>query len=236
MPAQSQSDNKRPNVVLIMGDDIGFSDLGCFGSEIHTPNLDRLANNGVRFTQFYNMAKCNPTRSSLFTGLYLPRKNANNAQPFSQMLRNAGYYTAMCGKEHFDEWVPEHCTAEQCFDNQFVFAIGNPYFMPPDGKTRSPYRLNGKKLDFKEIQVDNPPFFKTNVLTDYALRFLDNAEESGKPFLMYLPYHAAHYPLQVPEEDIAKYRGKYKKGWDVIRQQRYEKQKRLGVIPENATL
>lgn len=236
LPAQSHSENERPNIVLIMGDDIGFSDLGCFGSEIHTPNLDRLANKGVRFTQFYNMAKCNPTRSSLFTGLYLPRKNAANAQPFSQILRNAGYYAAMCGKEHFDDWVPERCYAEQCFDNQFVFAVGNPYFMPPDGKTRSPYRLNGKKLDSKEIQVDNPPFFKTNVLTDYALRFLDNADESGKPFLMYLPYHAAHYPLQALEEDIVKYRGKYKKGWDVVRQQRYEKQKRLGVIPENAAL
>ncbi|MDP8245422.1 MAG: arylsulfatase [Candidatus Hinthialibacter antarcticus] len=235
-PLNAQCNAERPNVVFIMGDDIGFSDLGCYGAEIQTPNLDRLANRGVRFTQFYNMAKCNPTRSSLFTGLYLPRKNANNAQPFPQQLRNAGYYTAMCGKEHFDDWVPERCYADQCFDDRFIYAVGNEYFIPPSGKLAKPFRLNGKELATGEISVNKKPFYKTDVVTDYALRFLDRSKEQDKPFFLYLPYNAAHYPLQAREEDIAKYRGKYKKGWDAIRQQRFEKQKQLGVIPANATL
>lgn len=230
------SKEQRPNVVLIMADDVGFADIGCYGSEIKTPNLDKLGNQGVRFTNFYNMAKCNPTRSSLFTGLYIPREDAQNAQPFTQPMRSAGYYTAMCGKEHFDKWVPQRCYSESCFDDVFNYAIGNTYFIPPNGKFRSPFKLNGKELKIDEMPVYDPPFYKTDVVTTYALDFLDKAKKKDDPFFLYLPYHPAHYPLQARKEDIAKYRGKYKKGWDKIRQERFQRQKELGVIPQDCKL
>jgi len=235
-PIRRTTDERRPNVVLIVGDDIGFSDIGCFGAEIDTPNLDRLAANGLRFTQFYNMAKCNPTRSSLFTGLYLPRKGAKHAQSFPQLLRRAGYYTAMCGKEHFDGWVPKRCRASQCFDDSFTYWAINNYFIPPNGKFKNPFTLNGKRLAIDEINAEKEPFYKTDVVTDYALRFLNEAEERNEPFLLYLPYHAAHYPLQARPADIAKYRGKYKQGWDAIRLARFQRQKQLGIIAEDCRL
>lgn len=228
--------DKRPNVILMMGDDIGYSDLGCYGAEIETPNLDRLANKGVRFTQMYNMAKCNPTRSSLFTGMYLPRDHAENAQAFPQLMRDAGYYTAMSGKEHFDKWVPQRCYADQCFDDRFIYSVINEYFVPPDGEFENPFFLNGKQVEPKDMLVEEEPFYKTDVVTNYALQFLDNVNQNDQPFYLYLPYHPAHYPLQAREEDIAKYRGKYKRGWDVIRQERFERQKDLGVIPADCKL
>ncbi len=235
-PASAQEKDLRPNVILIMGDDIGFSDIGCYGAEIHTPNIDRLANKGVRFTNFYNMAKCNPTRSSLFTGLYLPRKNAENAQSYSQLMRDTGYYTAMSGKEHFDGWVPKRCYADQCFDDRFYYPVINEYFIPPDGTFDRPFYLNGEKIHHSEMLVKKKPFYKTDVVTNYALQYMDQAHRNQQPFYLYLPYHSAHYPLQAREEDIAKYRGQYKKGWDTIRQERFEKQKALGVIPPGCQL
>lgn len=235
-PHRRTGKQSRPNVVLIVGDDIGFSDIGCYGSEIATPNLDNLAAKGQRFTQFYNMAKCNPTRSSLMTGLYLPRENSENAQPFPQLMRQAGYYTAMSGKEHFDGWVPNRCRAVNCFDDSFAYEKINNYFVPPSGKFNNPFMLNGKKIAAKDIPVNDPPFYKTDVVTDYALDFLDKATRQDKPFLLYLPYHPGHYPLQARKEDIAKYRGKYKRGWDVIRKERFERQKKLGVIDKNCKL
>lgn len=227
---------QQPNIILIVGDDIGFSDIGCYGAEINTPNLDKLGTNGLRFTQFYNMAKCNPTRSSLLTGLYLQGRNAKNAQAFPQLMRQAGYYTAMCGKEHFNGWVPKNCYADQCFDDSFVYWVINRYFIPPDGTFEHPFKLNGKVLEVKDIKTSKQPFYKTDVITDYALDFIDNARKQNKPFFLYLPYHSAHYPLQARKEDIAKYRGSYKEGWDKIRQKRFEKQKDLGIIPKDCRL
>ena len=232
----AEAKQSRPNIILIIGDDIGVSDIGCYGSEIRTPNLDKLASNGLRFTQFYNMAKCNPTRSSLMTGLYLPRNNAKNAQAFPQLMRRAGYYTAMSGKEHFDKWVPNRCRAENCFDDSFAYWAINHYFIPPNGKFAHPFILNGKEIAVKDIPVKKEPFYKTDIVTDYALGFLDKAVKQDKPFLLYLPYHPGHYPLQARKEDIAKYRGKYKRGWDVIRKERFEKQKKLGVIDKDCKL
>ena len=233
---KAKGSGKRPNIVLIVGDDIGFSDIGCYGSEIKTPNLDKLAANGIRFTQFYNMAKCNPTRSSLFTGLFLPRENAENAQAFPTVLRQAGYFTAMSGKEHFDDWVPKRCYAEHCFDESLTFWANNEYFIPPSGKFKQPFKKNGKEIPISQIPVNEPPFYKTDVLTDYALKYLDLAKEKNKPFFLYLPYNAAHYPLQARKKDIAKYRGTYKKGWDKVREARYKRQESLGVIPDGCKL
>ena len=118
---------QKPNIVIIMADDIGISDIGSYGGEILTPNIDRLANGGMRFTTFYNMAKCNPTRSSLLTGLY---KGGNGAVHLAQLTKQAGYYNIMSGKEHFDSWVPDYCKAENVFDHSFYFWATTEYFRP----------------------------------------------------------------------------------------------------------
>ena len=108
---------EKPNIILIMADDIGFSDIGAYGSEINTPNIDALANGGMRFTTFYNMAKCNPTRSSMLTGLY---NGGDGAVHLAHLTKQAGYTNIMSGKEHFDKWVPEYCRAENTFDHSFT--------------------------------------------------------------------------------------------------------------------
>ena len=227
----------KPNVILIMGDDIGYSDIGCYGSEIDTKNLDRLAQNGIRFTQFTNMAKCNPTRSSLFTGLFLGEKqNSENARSIGNIMRKAGYYTGIFGKEHFDKWVPENCYAVKSFDESLVFWAINQYFNPPNGNFQNPFKYNGKELDIKNMPISKKPFYKTDVFTDYALRFLEKTKKKDKPFFLYLPYHVAHYPLQAREEDIKKYRGKYFKGWDKLREERFKKQNEMGILPPNTKL
>ncbi len=223
----------RPNIVLIMGDDIGFSDIGCYGGEIKTPNIDKLANGGLRFSTFYNMAKCNPTRSSMLTGLY---KGGNGAVHLAQLTKQAGYYNIMSGKEHFDSWVPDYCKAENVFDRSFYFWATTEYFRPPSGEFERPFYLEGRELKADEIKYEKSPMYKTDFITDYALNWLDEAFAKEDPFFLYLPYHAAHYPLQARPEDIAKYRGKYKKGWDQLRAERFKKMKKLGVIPQNTKL
>jgi arylsulfatase A-like enzyme len=227
----NRNTSKRPNIIIIVGDDIGFSDIGCYGSEINTPNLDKLAENGIRFSHFYNMAKCNPTRSSLLTGLY---KGDERAISFTQLLRDAGYTTITSGKEHFDKWVPQHCYAKNSFDKSFTFWASTEYFIPPKGEFRRPFFIDGKQLKVDEINCRQKPFYKTDVITDYALDWLDEPLKEKKPFFLFLAYHVAHYPLQAREEDIQKYRGKYKMGWDKIRQERFDRMKQIGII-DNAT-
>ena len=229
----SEANIKRPNIILIMADDIGISDIGCYGSEIMTPNIDRLANEGLRFTTFYNMAKCNPTRSSLLTGLY---KGGNGAVHIAQLTQKAGYYNIMSGKEHFDRWVPDYCKAENVFDHSFNFWATTEYFRPPSGQFERPFYLEGRELKAEEIEYKKSPMYKTDFITDYALKWLDEAFETETPFFLYLPYHAAHYPLQARVEDIAKYRGKYLKGWDLLREQRYNMMQKLGVLTKNTKL
>lgn len=224
---------ERPNIVLIMADDMGFSDIGSYGSEIQTPNIDFLAEGGMRFATFYNMAKCNPTRSSLLTGLYT---GGNGAVHLAHLTKKAGYENIMSGKEHFDPWVPEYCKAENVFDQAFTFWATTEYFRPPSGNFERPFYLNGRELRAEEIQFEQSPMYKTDFITDYALHWLDDTFEKDKPFFLYLPYHAAHYPLQARPVDIAKYRGTYLKGWDKLRKERFAKMKQLGVITENTEL
>jgi len=226
-------EQKKPNIVLIMADDIGISDIGCYGSEIQTPNIDRLANEGVRFSTFYNMAKCNPTRSTMLTGLY---QGGNGAVHLAHLTRQAGYHNIMSGKEHFDSWVPEYCSAEHVFDHSFYFWATTEYFLPPSGEFERPFYLEGREISASEIEYEKAPMYKTDFITDYALKWLEDGIEKENPFFLYLPYHAAHYPLQARPEDIAKYRGKYLKGWDSIRPERFERMKRMGVLPENTLL
>ena len=165
-----------------MADDVGYSDIGPYGSEIRTPHLDRLADGGLRFTQFYNMAKCETTRAALHTGLFFAKRGAGNARSLGGLLRDAGYRTAMTGKEHFSGWVPDHVYARHNFDDALTYPVLNQFFIPPDGAWQNPFFLDGEEIAVEDMPVSDPPFYKTDVLTDYALRFLDNAEASGKPF------------------------------------------------------
>lgn len=223
-----------PNVILIMGDDIGFSDLGCFGSEIETPNLDRLAEGGLRFSQFYNMAKCNPTRSSMLTGMFYGGKECTL---LGQEMQRAGYRTMMCGKEHYDGWIPKSLRLPAGYDRSFYYPLISSYFLPSSGKYENTFHLDGNPLSADEIEAERKPLFKTDFVTDYALRFLDEAaKKDDQPFFLYVAYNAAHYPLQARSEDIARYRGKYRKGWDEIRKERFERIKQLGLIARDARL
>jgi len=230
---RSPDESEKPNIVLIMADDIGFSDIGCYGGEINTPNIDRLAEGGLRFTTFYNMAKCNPTRSSLLTGLYHGGKGAVH---IAQLTKQAGYFNIMSGKEHFDKWVPDYCKAENVFDHSFYFWATTQYFRPPSGEFERPFYLEGRELKADEIKYEKAPMYKTDFITGYALRWLDEAFKKDSPFFLYLPYHAGHFPLQARPEDIARYRGKYMKGWDKLRHERYKRMLKLGVLPPNTKL
>jgi len=219
--------DNRPNIVLIMGDDIGFSDLSCYGGEIPTPNLDRLANQGIRFKQFYNMSKCETTRSVMLTGHYT---GDNRSISIGRVLRDAGYYTIHSGKEHFMPWVPKSEYAAPVFHESYTFWAANEFFIPPDSTFERPFLLNGKQLHARDLFYKGDEFFKTDAFTDFALDRLANREDKDQPFFLYLPYGAAHYPLQARKEDIDKFRGKYRTGWDQLRQQRYEKMIDLGIL------
>ena len=225
---------QKPNIVLILGDDIGYSDIGPFGSEIKTPNLDRLADEGIRFSNFYNMAKCEPSRSTLFSSLYEGGKNAVN---FAEILKNAGYYVIHSGKEHWMKWAPSRVFAKNIFNQSLTFEAMNEFFVPPSGEFARPFVLNGDTLKgIDGIYHEKDPFFKTDALTDNALRWMDEPVKKGQPFFLFLGYGAAHYPLQARPEDIEKYRGTYKKGWDKIREERMGRLKNMGLIAEDTQL
>lgn len=211
---------ERPNVVIVMVDDLGFSDLGCYGSEIETPRLDALAAQGVRMTNFYNTAKCHSSRVALLTGLYCDQAGSTSLSrgtTIAEQLRQAGYFTAMVGKWHLDDEPTDHG-----FDRYFGHLSGATNFFRGD-KT---FRLNGKP--FTAFGDD---FYTTVANTDYAIRFVDEAIQTDQPFLLYVAHNAPHYPLHALKEDYEKYRGRYSDGWDEIRNRRYEKQKILGLFP-----
>ncbi|WP_297090268.1 arylsulfatase [uncultured Draconibacterium sp.] len=224
---------ERPNIIVILGDDIGYSDIGPYGSEIQTPHLDRLADEGIRFAQFYNMAKCEPSRSSLFTGLYTGGPRAVN---IAQLLKNEGYYIIHSGKEHWMKWAPEQVYAANIADQALTFHAMNEFFEPPGGKWSNPFILNGKEVGVSEIYHEKKPFFKTDVLTDNALKWLEKPVDEGQPFFLFLGYGAAHYPLQARPDDIEKYRGTYKKGWDMIREERLQRLIEKKYFPEQTKL
>ena len=217
--------DSRPNIVLIMADDLGFSDLGCYGSEIETPNLDKLARQGLRFNQFYNTAKCHSSRICLLTGLYMfqaGNQEMNRGVTLAEALKPAGYHTMMVGKWHLDGEP-----TERGFDRYFGHLSGATNFFTGD----ETFRLNGKPF-----VVPKTGFYTTDAKTDYALKFLDEAREQQKPFLLYVAYNAPHYPLHVKESDFRKYERNYDVGWDRIREQRYQKQQQLGILPEGTKL
>lgn len=242
----------RPNIVLIMVDDMGFSDLGCYGGEIETPHIDRLAERGVKFSQFYNSGRCCPTRATLMTGLHphqvgighmtLPpkRKKNKNALPayqgylnqdcvtIAQVLRASGYTTLMTGKWHLGTHDKD-CWPEQRGFSKYYGCLsgGTCYFSPkaPRGIT-----LGNSPVTNLESTTDRP-YYVTDAFTDHAIRFIDESNsESDAPFFLYLAYTAPHWPIQAHEEELTKYRGKYRAGWDELRKHRYQRQIDLGLI------
>jgi len=217
-PAAERKDS-RPNLVVILVDDMGFSDLGCYGGEIRTPNLDGLARRGIRFTQFYNTAKCAPTRAALLSGLYHPEVGVgqlSDCMTLGEAMRRAGYFTVMAGK-----WHMTRQPTDRGFDRYFGHLSGATNFFRGDNT----FRLNGEPF-----KVPAKGFYTTDANTDYAIRFLDEARKSGKPFLLYLAYNAPHYPLQAPKEEVDKYLGKYTCGWDKLRKQRHSRQIEMGLF------
>lgn len=228
---------KRPNIVMIVSDDIGYSDLGCFGGEIPTPNLDKLATGGRRFSQLLTNPMCCPSRAALLTGLYptqagvgyytknygppgyLGRLN-DNCVTLAQVLKSVGYQTAISGKWHVSNWNnPESEPPARGFDESFCEIGGNGYF------TTERF-LNGKKIGVSP----NPSFYMTSAITNFAQKQIHSFANKADPFFLYTAYTAPHFPLQAPAADIADFHGKYGQGWDVLRQTRYDAAKRLGII------
>ncbi len=227
--AAQRSDDARPNIVVIMADDMGYSDLGSYGATvIQTPHLDRMAQEGLRFTQFYNNSKCTQSRASLLSGLYYQQTEnlkLQNHVTVAEVLEQAGYRTITAGKWHLDGPPP----SERGFERNFGFLGGlTNYFT---GKPGGPWRLNGKPYE-----VPEDDFYATHAFTDYSIEFVNEAVSQDKPFFLYLAYNAPHWPLHAPEETIDKYRGKFMMGWESLREQRYERQLDTGVIEEKWAL
>ena len=213
------ADAPRPNFLVVLVDDLGFSDLGCYGSEIDTPTLDKLAAEGLRFSQFYNTAKCHSSRVCLLTGEYCIQAGdvkLTRAVTSAEVLRQAGYFTAMTGKWHLTGQPTDFG-----FDRYFGHLSGSTNYYKGD-KT---FRLNGDVFD-----VPEKGFYTTVANVDYALDFLGDARKTKKPWYLYIAFNAPHAPLQPMEADYKKYLGRYDVGWDVIRDARLRKQAELGLL------
>ena len=223
----SSDAENRPNIIIIMADDLGYADLGCYGGEIKTPVLDSLAKNGVRFSQFYNTAKCHSSRVDLLTGMYCGQAGSSKLSvgpTIAEVLKPAGYKTIMVGKWHLDREP-----TDKGFEKYFGHLSGATNFFTGD----QTFRLNGKKYE-----VPQSGFYTTDAKTDYAIRFINETleDEKKKPFFLYLAYNAPHYPLHAPKEEVMKYRGKYKQGWNELRKKRYSKQIKMGLIQKDWAL
>ncbi len=230
---------KKPNIILIMVDDMGWSDIGPYGAEIiQTPNLDRLAKEGLRFRQFYNNAKCTTTRASLLTGLY-PRKGGRgiellteNMLTLGEAMRLAGYQTGISGKWHNGSRAP-HRPVDRGFDESYGLWDGCCNFFDP---SMPDPKFKGGRVRFfgegeKRITEFPKEFFTSDAFTDKAIAMIEKfAAKEEKPFFLYLPHTAPHYPLHAKPGDIAKYQGKFAEGWDVLHKKRHAKTVELGLI------
>ncbi len=229
--AISAAGSEQPNIILVMADDLGWSDIGCYGGEIGTPHIDSLARDGLRFTQFYNNAICGPTRASLLTGLYCQQvghrgdrwnepKDFNKCVTIGEVLQQTGYRTMMVGKwqgrdsaldRGFDRFFGPMCQAKISYFNEVK---DNPYY-----------------LDRERVELPQD-FYLTEALNDYAAGFLDEAIAGQQPFFLYVAHIAPHWPLHAREADVARYRDRYRtSGWDQIRSQRFERQQHAGLVP-----
>jgi len=245
-PSLGTPDQVRPNIIIFLVDDMGFSDIGCYGGEIRTPNVDRLAANGLRFSQFYNTGRCCPTRASLLTGLHPhqagighmtetpPMPSPLTNEPYqgylndrcvtiAQLLRKAGYHTLMTGKWHLGYHRKECWPLQRGFDKYFGILSGaSDYFKPTPPRG----------LTYMNESVEAPDgFYTTDAFTDYACRFVEESVETeDKPFFLYLAYNAPHWPLEAKTADLKKYEGKYKVGWHEISRRRLERQRAMGLV------
>ena len=240
----------RPNIVVILSDDMGFSDTGCYGGEISTPNLDALASGGLKFTQFYNTARCCPTRASLLTGLYphqagighmmedkgfdAYRGNLNRkCVTIAEALKPAGYRSYALGKWHVTRNTapdgPKHnWPLARGFDRYYGTIHGAGSFYDPSSLVRDNTMISA----FADPEYKPPVYYYTDAIADHAVRFLGEHEKdhTDKPFFMYVAFTAAHWPMHALPEDIAKYQGKYDGGYEPIRKARFEKAAKLGLI------
>ncbi len=233
----ASADASQPNVLLIMCDDMGFSDIGCYGGEIETPNLDRLASEGMRFTQFYNNAKCTTTRASITTGLY-PRFGTRdhlrkNMVTLGEVMGQAGYATALCGKWHLGRSETTH-PFRRGFDYFYGLLDGCCNFFDPS--IRDP-AYKGSRIRFfaendRRIREFPQDYYTTDAFTDAAIGAINSAHWQGKPFFVHVAYTAPHYPLHAKPKDIEKYVGKFRMGWNAMRRQRWERLSALGLATD----
>ncbi|WP_163326059.1 arylsulfatase [Draconibacterium mangrovi] len=243
----------RPNIILILSDDMGYSDLGCYGGEVETPNLDALAANGLRFTQFYNGARCCPTRASLISGCYphqvgighmtntpnnftehdlgIPEYRGflkRNAVTIGEVMKDAGYSTLMTGKWHLGISDKSKWPLQRGVDKFYGIIPGASNFFKPTYPRGITYMND-------TISVTDEDYYTTDAFTDYAIKFIDESaqEEPGKPFFLYLAYTAPHWPMNAPQNVVEKYKGKYMEGWTKLRETRFARMKEMGIIDEN---
>lgn len=239
---------KRPNIIFILVDDMGWSDIGCYGGEIETPNLDFLADNGIRFTQMHNTAKCFPSRACLLTGVYAQQCNMSkkfegihNAITIGDLTRSVGYRTLASGKHHSQESL-----YEKGFDHYWGLRDGCcNFFNPGERRPGEPEPAQKKPqqrvfvFDEEVHQPYTPPekdFYTTDYFTKWAINWLDQYKREEKPYLLYLAYTAPHDPIQAWPEDIAKYKETYTAGFAAIRKARHEKQKKMGLVDASMPL
>ena len=242
-----------PNIILIAADDLGWSDLGCYGSEISTPNIDQLAKQGIRFTQFHNTSKCFPSRACLLTGVYAQQNGYSktyteplkNAVTLGEVLREAGYITLWSGKHHGVE-NPIY----RGFDHYYGLKDGacnhfNPGVQRPGEGVPARKSWTGEKakrawcidsMMYTPYTPESSDFYTTDYFTHFALEWLDEYRNDKRPLFLYLAYTAPHDPLMAWPEDIQKYEGKYNCGYDAIREERYAKQLETGLIDETYKL
>ncbi|MFP4204107.1 MAG: arylsulfatase [Opitutales bacterium] len=238
----SQGSPERPNLIVILVDDMGWSDVGAYGGEIRTPNLDRLANEGMRFRHFYNTSKCFPSRACLLTGRYAQEvgmaqrpKFLENALTLGEALRPAGYYTVAVGKQHGRDNL-----YDRGFDHFYGLLGGASNHFNPGGTIEMGYANKGGRDRYAfDEEIINPympdeeeDFYTTDNYTDWAIELLEKKPEDKENFLLYLSYTTPHDPLQAWPEDIKKYEGTYDEGYAPIRQARWEKQKEIGIVTE----
>jgi len=248
----------RPNVIIILADDVGFSDLGCYGSEIATPNLDALAAGGVRFTQFYNTARCCPTRASLLTGLYPHQAGIGHMMgdygidgyrgdlnrrsvTIAEALKPAGYRTYAVGKWHVTpgdrpEFLRNQTNwpLQRGFDRYYGTIHGAGSYWDPSSLVRD----NTLITAVNDPEYQPAEYYYTDAISDHAAKFIreHRRDHASEPFFMYLPYTAAHWPMHARERDIAKYKGRYDAGYAPIRAARWAKQKQLGLVDAHSEL
>ena len=248
----------RPNIIVILADDLGYSDLGCYGGEIHTPNLDRLAREGLRFNSFYNAGRSCPTRASLLTGLYphqagIGRMTFNDSLPgyrgqltdngvtLAEVMKEAGYQTGMVGKWHVAEtplrsdqrqWLAHQVYHEE-FADKACYPVNRGFedfygIIYGVADYFDPFSLVDGETPVRNVPKD---YYITCALSDSAVSYVNRYARQDKPFFLYLAYTAPHWPLHALPRDIEKYKDTYKDGWDVVRQRRYERMKQWGLFP-----